>query len=47
MSNEELQEMLYEALDKVAKLHPEDLDVLCYATGIDYQPNKESVNARK
>jgi hypothetical protein len=37
----ELHQMLYEALDNVAKLHPEDLDVLTYAAGIDYKPKDE------
>jgi len=45
MTNE-LQERLYEALDNVAKLHPEDLEILAYATGINYQSKKEQENAR-
>jgi len=32
----ELHQRLYEALDNVAKLHPEDLDILSYIAGINY-----------
>jgi hypothetical protein len=38
----ELHQMLYEALDNVVKLHPQDLDVLAYVAGIDYKSREEN-----